>query len=798
LLIGLLNAFLNSQEAQLFNMKEIKIALAMICKGSDSEAELLDRCLTNVAPYVDGIFITSTYKKGEKPNDNVRQVVEAFDAELSLYEWTNDFGDARNFNFSQVTKDYDYILWCDADDVWRGLEKLKPTIQENQMVDIFAFWYLYDFDEYNQPTVVHKKSMVCRNDGCVSWSGKLHEDFAENRACNVKFIEGIERMHLTTDERVKVAQERNIEVSKGDVNENPNDPRTYWNLANSYLGANKFEQAKETFELFIEKSQSHEEKYLAQMRLGVILDSLGERREGIKALQTAIGMRPDYPDAYLHIGEILFRYDMLELAEFYLINGLMKKPPYHSIMVYNPRDYDYNPMMLLAKVYLKQYRPDLAVPMLDGCLKIYPENKHVAALLEEMKKEKDRMTQVLTVIESLKDETDLKKLKKAIDKIPSDLKAHPAVCNFRNNHFIKTESSGKDLVYYCGMTTHTWNPKLFKTRGFGGSEEAVFNLAKEWAKKGWNVTVYNSCGDEEMTADGVTYKPFWEWNYKDKQDVTILWRHPRPVDYNINSAKIFVDLHDVVPSGEFTEKRLEKIDKVFVKTKFHRSLFPNIPDEKLAVIPNGQNLYGVTDVEKDQYLIVNTSSPDRSMDVVPELFKRIKEKVPQAKMEWAYGWENFKNYYEHDEEKMAWMDKVNKEMEEAGIVNRGRVTQEEVAKMYARASVMLYPTEFAEIDCITVKKAQAMGCVPVVTDFGALDESVQFGVKVHSEKTKDNWSAPYQFHFEVTDEKMKQELVDGVVKMLTKPDVNIPKMVDWTKKFDWDKIADSWDNVITN
>ena len=44
---------------------------------------------------------------------------------------------------------------------------------------------------------------------------------------------------------------------------------------------------------------------------------------------------------------------------------------------------------------------------------------------------------------------------------------------------------------------------------------------------------------------------------------------------------------------------------------------------------------------------------------------------------------------------------------------------------------------------------------------------------------------------------MKQELVDGVVKMLTKPDVNIPKMVDWTKKFEWDKIASSWNDVIT-
>lgn len=778
-------------------MKEFKIALAMIVKGTDEEAELLDRCLESVAPYVDGIFITSTHKKGEKPNKRVKEVAGLYDAEISTFGWVNDFAAARNFNFSQVTKEYDYIMWCDADDVWRGLENLKPTIEENKMVDIFAFWYLYDFDEYKQPTVVHKKSMVCRNDGCVSWAGKLHEDFTENRSCNVKFVEGIERMHLTNDERVIAAQKRNVEVSMGDMEENPNDPRTYWNLANSYLGANDFENAQKTFELFIEKTGSHEEHYLAQMRMGMILDNLGKTKEAISAIQLAIGMRPDYPDAYLHIGEILFKEDKLDLAEFYLLNGLMKKPPYHSIMVYNPRDYDYNPMMLLAKVYLKKYRPDLALPMLKGCLQIYPEHKHIKALIEEMESEKKRMSEVLEILSKLKEETDKDKIKKALAEIPKDLRSHPAVCAFRNAQFVKTESSGRDLVYYCGMTTHVWNPDLFKVRGFGGSEEAVYHLAKEWAKNGWNVTVYNSCGDEEMTRDGVTYKPYWEWNHKDKQDVTILWRHPRPVDYEINSDKVFVDLHDVVPKGEFTEKRLEKINKVFVKTKFHRSLFQNIPDEKIEIIPNGQYLYEQK-AEKDQYLIVNTSSPDRSMDVVPEIFKKVKELVPEAKMEWAYGWENFKNYYSEDSEKMAWMDSVNKAMEEAGIVNRGRVTQKDVAEMYARANVMLYPTEFAEIDCITVKKAQGLGCVPVVTDFGALEESVQHGVKIKSNKTKDTWSKPYQFSFGVEEESQKLEFAQKVAEILKKKIEDRGEMIKWAKKFEWRNIANQWKDVISS
>ena len=88
----------------------------MIVKGSDDEAVLLDRCLSNLGQHVDGIFITSTYKKGEQPNKQVEKIAKVHGATLSTFEWVQDFSKARNFNFSQVPKEYDYIMWTDADD----------------------------------------------------------------------------------------------------------------------------------------------------------------------------------------------------------------------------------------------------------------------------------------------------------------------------------------------------------------------------------------------------------------------------------------------------------------------------------------------------------------------------------------------------------------------------------------------------------------------------------------------------------------------------------------------------------
>ena len=41
----------------------------MIVKGTEEEAVLLDRCLDSLADYVDGIFITVTFPKGQMPKE---------------------------------------------------------------------------------------------------------------------------------------------------------------------------------------------------------------------------------------------------------------------------------------------------------------------------------------------------------------------------------------------------------------------------------------------------------------------------------------------------------------------------------------------------------------------------------------------------------------------------------------------------------------------------------------------------------------------------------------------------------
>lgn len=771
----------------------MKIAASLICRASDTEAEVLKRALESLGPHVDKIYVTIT---GE--NKACEEVCEFYGAVASHFTWINDFAAARNFAFAQVPKDYDYIAWVDADDITRGWEKLKETVEAHPDVDVFVQNYLYAFDEHNNPTVVHLKTRVVRNDGCVEWVGALHEDFHETRQLTAKFLEGIEVLHLTTEDRIKTGTERNLTVARASVSD---DPRSLWNLGNALRQAGQNDEALKTFVDFLNKSQSDEEKYIVRLRLAEIYF---ERKEFAKALDEtryAIGTRPNYPDAYHMAGHTYFEMKRYNEARDNYLMGLKRKPPYYNIIVYNPRDYDYVPLMALAKTYFNLSLPSLALECLKGCAKIYPEANNIKELITHMETESARFEGVLTLVERLKTVPD-DQLQAELDKVEPDLRSHPALCQLRNTRLVKTESSGKDMVFMCGFTEEAWTPETARTKGIGGSEEAVINLSKQLASKGWNVTVYNNCGHKMIVEDGVTYKPFWEWNYRDKQDVLILWRHPRLLDHEINAAKIFVDLHDVVPPGEFNEARLKKVSKIFVKSQAHRKLFPLVPDEQFCIIPNGINWDTLQDasIERDPYLMLNTSSPDRSLSSFVEVFKRVKAQIPEVKAVWAYGWGNFQLFNSDNPAALAWQRQIEEETASLeGFTALGRVSHGEVARLYQQAGVFCYPTAFYEIDCISLRKAIAGGAWPVTSDFAALNETGVWGDKIHVDPEHENWGKPYAFNFAVQNETALAEMADKVVQAMSVPPVEDERTCGRTlvKNRDWLDIAKQWNGELS-
>lgn len=753
------------------------ISLSMIVKADDEEAKLLDRCLSYVAHNVDELNITITGK-----NKACEKVCKKYGAKVSHFDWVNDFSKARNFNFSQSKEEF--IFWCDADDIIKGAENLRGLAQKmkEENIDTCVMNYLYDFDENKNCTVKHLKTRIVKK-GCVTWVGAVHEDFSSTRTITPFFTYEVEVLHFTDNKRAENSSRRNLEIALKQIEKNPKDPRSFWLVANAYWGERNYKKAIAYFEKFVKTSHSEEEKYLAYLNLATI-----SSKEDYALF--AIGLRPAYPNAYHKYAELISDKRPETAIQFVEI-GLQLPIPDKEIIAFNPMDYDYNPLMLLVKCYWRLGKYTKVQTILDKMHKMFPKDKQVAQKRDLILFELKEITKAQEYLKQAKTIKDKEKLKAFLDALPERVKQHPAICSFRNTNFIKETSSGKDLIFYCSYTSKEWTPETALTKGVGGSEESVIHIARGLSRKGWNVTVYNNCGKDAGVYDGVNYRPFWEYNVRDKQDVTILWRHPRPADFKPNSTKVFVDLHDVVPEGELYAERLEHIDKIFVKTKAHRDLFPSVADEKFTIIPNGIDPSQFElEVEKDPYLILNTSSPDRHLKATLDVFEKLLEKNPKYKLAWYYGWDVFDEVHEKDEEVMGWKKEQLERFEKLKVEGKAEggsmISHTEIAKKYLESSFYLYPTRFFEIHCISAVKAQLAGTVPITSDYGALAETVQYGKKIHEHVEKMGESIP---------ELQGQNIDEYVEAILTEKED--PKMREWAKEtYNWQAIVGMWDKTL--
>ena len=197
-----------------------RIAACLIVKD-DSELDKLRNSLNSFAKYVDHIFITGT----KEPQEKIKELCKEYGATWSWFEWCKDFSKARNFNFSQVTKEYDWIFWCDTDDVVVGAENFKIAIERAEALNIKAIFarYLYqvELDEktgaIKQILIEHLRERLVRNDGSFEWVAPIHETLMEKVPVGKTDFQDFMVVHLTNQDEMESSMWRNIEILEEEV-----------------------------------------------------------------------------------------------------------------------------------------------------------------------------------------------------------------------------------------------------------------------------------------------------------------------------------------------------------------------------------------------------------------------------------------------------------------------------------------------------------------------------------------------------------------------------------------------------
>lgn len=805
-----------------------KVALTMIV-GEFEPLNIILRSIDSIAKHIDGIYITITHSSDEA-SDKAKELSSAIkvyciskgypEPDISFFKWIKDFSAARNYNMTQVDPKYDWIFWLDCDDVVRNAKDIKTAIDNanNKKCDAIFLNYLYQVEltenlDVKEVIIEHKRERIIRNNGIYHWVAKIHETLVPMAPVNQTDTEQVDILHLSNSERTNTSILRNIEILEDELNgQGQNrDPRTIVYLAKAYFDLRTNEsylKAKKLFEDYLNGSTTNvpsgwdEERGQAWDYLAEIYRELGLINNTIKCLHNALIEDPKFPQFYINLALAYCHKQDWKKAEFWV--KLSQKIEYpKTTLVMNPRDMKARVLEVLYNIAINTDRIDELWAISLKLSELFPNDEGIKSRLHiaaDIKLANDAGKNILAVANYLEKFGYKDKLISLAQSIPPELAESPLLSQFRNDVLPPKEWESNEIAIMCGRGFEKWSP-LSLTKGVGGSEEAVIYISKELAKLGWKVTVYGDPQDEAGEYDGVVYKHYFEFNVKDHFNILIGWRAITLFDTKFNARKKYLWLHDVANTLEYTKERVDNIDKIFVLSEAHKKTVMSsynkewLTDDKFFMTSNGIHLDYFNIKKKklgvrDNKRVVYGSSYDRGLEHLLSIWPEVKRQVPEATLHVYYGWNLFESFYRNNPERMAWKEKISKAMEYDGVFHHGRVGQDEIIADTFKSGIWAYPTHFYEISCINAMKAQAAGAIPVVTDYAALKETVQFGTKISVEDE------------DIYDNSKKLEFKNALIKALkddTWQESIRNKMMKWAREtYSWEKVALNWSNLFRN
>jgi hypothetical protein len=115
------------------------------------------------------------------------------------------------------------------------------------------------------------------------------------------------------------------------------------------------------------------------------------------------------------------------------------------------------------------------------------------------------------------------------------------------------------------------------------------------------------------------------------------------------------------------------------------------------------------------------STPFRGLDVLLDVFPRIRAACPDAELE---VFSSMQVYGLSEADDRNQYGALYRKAEQPGVRLIGSLPQPELAARLQHVRVLAYPNHYAETFCVAVAEAQAAGCVVVTSACGALPETV--------------------------------------------------------------------------
>jgi glycosyltransferase involved in cell wall biosynthesis len=278
------------------------------------ESAVIERCLASVKPFIDYWVIVDTGSK-----DGTQKIIKEFmkdiPGELHERPWVN-FAYNRNEALDLARNKAKYCFFIDADEELKvSAEFSMPTLEKE--------CYFIPTEDLSHCTF--QRIHLVKNSIDWHWYGVIHEYIDSGHLVSSEILKGIYNLATASDgNRSKDLQkhQKDAEVLEKALQNDPENSRYIFYLAQTYFNCKKFEDAIQFYRKRAQMGGTGEESFCSLYMIGKIMQLMKRPNEEVmKSYAEAYAFRPTRAEPlyriarlYLSTKNYLFAYALLTLA----------------------------------------------------------------------------------------------------------------------------------------------------------------------------------------------------------------------------------------------------------------------------------------------------------------------------------------------------------------------------------------------------------------------------------------------------------------------------------------------------
>ena len=679
-----------------------------------------------------------------------------------------NFRDSRNRLLDLAGTECKYNIILDDTYILNGdIREFLREIRSDQYSNSFTLIIESDDTKYGSNRII-------KSDSGLRYIHKIHEVISDKNNINIVVPEN---QCYITDKRFDYMEKRTIDRKELDlkllyeeVDENPNDPRAYYYLAQTYNILKDYEKA---YEYFLKRAEFTNSGFI-QERIDALFEAARIANfqlnkpwsECLSLYEKCFKVDETRPEALYFIG-----------IHYYLENDYQSAFPYlkKGFEIGFPAHCQYS------------LKPTLCFHFLPKFL------TRICYNLEEY--ELGENASRFFLLNNKSDANDYSEI----------LSWHNIFVKLNMYKGLKqpTVPDKPLFVFVADGGFNEWCGSTIMEKGVGGSETYIIEMSRwiQMSDKFQTIVFCNTPNNETSIFERTIYKPleqFYEFVNNNYIQNCVISRYSEylPLSFKGFTENVYLVVHDLTPTGIVIPID-KKLKNIFCLTEWHVEYFSNaFPQLANITVPL---YYGIDDKFKNKMTydlssisnikiknkFIYSSFPNRGLLHLLQMWPKIIEKFPTSTL-YIYSDVNNKWSNEVEPDKMQLIRELLENYKDAsyGINYKGWVSKNELAEAWLTSDIWFYPCTFMETFCLTALEAASSKTFVITNDLAALQNTVgNRGLIIKGDAATEEWqnkALKQLFYFmddNNTNNVLKQQLINENYK--------------WAEKLSWENQANN-------